>query len=95
MVGIQPNEFEQVIEAEVRRAGGSKRWHKALRRAARMIEADALMHWTGATLLIWSESGKVYEASSDGCQCRAFAEGFPCKHRAAYKLIKRLNEIAR
>ncbi|MGH9944475.1 MAG: hypothetical protein ACRD9R_19170 [Pyrinomonadaceae bacterium] len=51
------------------------------------------IHYTGQSLLMLSESGEIYEANGV-CQCRAFAGGQPCFHRAAYKLVKRYHETA-
>lgn len=94
MIEIGASELEQIVEAELAQAK-SRHWQTAIARAAQMIEADTPMHWTGQTLLVWGDSGELYEATGDVCQCKAFDESFPCKHRAAYKLVKRMNEIAR
>ncbi len=94
MIEIGASELEQIVGAELARAKSS-RWQTAIVRAARMIEAGTPMHWIGTTLLVWSDSGELYEATDDVCQCKAFNEGFPCKHRAAYKLVKRMNEVTR
>ena len=90
---VNEKELAQVVEIVLQQVRGSKRWQNAITRAAELIRSDALMHWTGSSLLILSDSGEVYEANAV-CQCKAFLRGQPCKHRAAYKLVKRLNEIA-
>lgn len=90
---VSEKALAELVEAELQQAEGSKRWQNAISRAAEMIKSDVLMHWTGNSLLILSDSGEMYEAN-EVCQCKAFLEGQPCKHRAAYKLVKRLNEVA-
>src|SRR5215207_7648860 len=80
----------QLTEAALRQAGGGRRWRNAFARAAEMIRGGALMHWTGGSLLVLSDSGRVYEAGA-ACQCEAFLRGRPCKHRAAYRLVRLYN----
>ena len=84
------NTLARLTEAALRQAGGGPRWRNALARAAEMIRSGAVMHWTGGSLLVLSGSGRVYEASAS-CQCEAFLRGRPCKHRAAYRLVRLYN----
>ncbi len=93
MTDVNAKKLEQVIETALARVEGDKRWTNAINKAADMIESNPFVHWTGDSLLILSDSGKLYEAGGV-CQCRAYLEGQPCKHRAAYKIVKRYNEIA-
>ena len=93
METVSEQTLAQLVEAELRQAQCSKRWGSAISRAAELIRGGALMHWTGRSLLIASDSGEVYEADA-ACQCKAFLRGQPCKHRAAFRLVKRLNETA-
>ncbi len=69
----------------------AQRWINAINKAAEMIEAQGeFMAFDEAEnhLLIWNqESNQIYTANGV-CQCRAFEQGYPCKHRAAYKLVK-------
>ena len=80
----------QLMEIALRQSEGSPRWRNAFARAAEMIRGGALMHWMGGSLLVLSGSGRVYEAS-ESCQCEAFLRGWPCKHRAAYRLVRLYN----
>jgi photosystem II stability/assembly factor-like uncharacterized protein len=80
----------QLMDAALRQSGGGRRWRNAFARAAGMIRGGALMHWTGGSLLVLSEAGRVYEAGAS-CQCEAFLRGRPCKHRAAYRLVRLYN----
>jgi hypothetical protein len=83
-----------LVEAAAQQSGGGRRWRNAFARAAAMIRAGALMHWTGGSLLVLSDSGRVYEAGA-ACQCEAFLRGLPCKHRAAYRLVRLYNSTHR
>ena len=94
VMNTDAGELEQIVGAELARAQ-SRRWQTAIIRAARMIEIGVCMHWTGTALLVWSDSGELYQASENECQCAASKRSQPCKHRAAFKLVRRLNEIAR
>ncbi len=93
MITVNASKFEQVLETALQQVSGNKRWTNAIRRAAEMIETNPYLHWTGNALLMLSDSGEIYEANGV-CQCKAFIGGQPCKHRAAYKLMKRYNEVA-
>ncbi len=69
----------------------AQRWINAINNAVKMIETQP--EWLTYDekenyLLIWSQdSGKVYSANGV-CQCKAFEQGFPCKHRAAARLVR-------
>lgn len=91
MVTMNASKFQQVVEIALAQVNGNKRWTNAVTKAAEMIESNPYMHWTGNSLVMLSESGEIYEANGV-CQCKAFRSGQPCKHRAAYKLMKRYNE---
>jgi hypothetical protein len=71
-----------------------KRWINAIAKAVVEIETNPLMTYDhdSHSLLICSEtSGQVYTANGT-CQCEAFRQGFPCRHRAAARLIQRYVE---
>jgi hypothetical protein len=96
---LNEEQLARIVNEELAKVEGhSRRWLKAINRAARMIQENQLMHWTGSSLIILSESGELYEVNEvwhtrQGL-CPAYANGHPCKHRAAYRLIKRYNEIS-
>jgi hypothetical protein len=72
-----------------------KRWINAIAKAVIEIESNPFMSYDSdsRSLLMLSEtSGEIYQANGS-CQCRAFNEGFPCRHRAAARLIQRYLEI--
>ena len=93
MMKLNEARLSQVVAAALVSVAGNKRWMNAITKAAEMIEKNPYLHWTGKSLLMLSESGEIYEANGV-CQCKAFHSGQPCKHRAAYKLMKRYNETA-
>ena len=76
-----------VAESALFSVQGSRRWQNAIRRAADELLTNPYMHYTGKSLLMLSESGEIYDANGT-CQCASFKAGMPCRHRAAYKLLK-------
>jgi hypothetical protein len=71
-----------------------KRWINAIAKAVVEIENNPFMTYDveAHSLLIMSEtSNQVYTANGK-CQCKAFEKGFPCRHRAAARLITRYIE---
>lgn len=93
MMNLNETKLSGVVAAALQSVAGDRRWTNAITRAAEMIEANPYLHWTGDSLLMLSESGEIYEANGV-CQCKAYRSGQPCKHRAAYKLVKRYRETA-
>lgn len=91
MLNIDTNRMAEVVQAAFDKAQGSRRWQSAIVKAKQQIEENPYMHFDGQALLVLSPSGEIY--SSNGvCQCRAYASGQPCWHRAAARLVKRYNE---
>lgn len=84
--------FNQVVNEAMAKAAHSTRWQNAIRRAADEIESNPYLSLQDDGLLILSStSGEIYK-SNGVCQCRAFANGQPCKHRAMYRLVQLYNE---
>lgn len=78
----------------VNRHGGDHavRWIKAIDKAEQALsDHPDRFSWNGERLLIWSDSGKFYEANGT-CQCPAHGRGIPCWHMAAARLVKRYFE---
>ena len=70
----------------------ARRWVNAITKAAEQIEEHSeFMTWQDDHLLIWSTSNEIYTAN-DACQCKAYAEGEPCWHRAAARLVRLYTE---
>lgn len=93
MLNINQDKFSEVVQTALLNAQDSKRWQKAIVRAAVEIQVNPFMEWTNGALLILSPSNEIYEANGS-CQCKAYAQGFPCWHRAAARLVKRYNETS-
>jgi hypothetical protein len=83
--------LESVVRTAKTKARNSRRWTRAIEKAAIQLQENPYIHDTGNSLLILSPSGKTYEANGI-CQCPAYLEKKPCWHRASYQLVKRYNE---
>jgi hypothetical protein len=66
-----------------------KRWINAIARATAEIETNPYMSYNhdSHSLLIMSETSNETYTANGTCQCKAFEKGFPCKHRAAARLV--------
>lgn len=93
MLNINQDRFSEVVQTALFNAQDSKRWQKAIVRAAVEIQVNPFMSWRNDSLLILSPSNEIYEANGS-CQCKAYEQGFPCWHRAAARLVRRYNERA-
>ena len=72
-----------------------RRWLNAVNRAALNLEACP-WQFDGETLVIQSAtSDNRYTVTKDGCECKAFLDGWPCWHRAGRRLLIKAAEIAR
>ncbi len=91
MQNINEEKIQQVAQTAFDKANGQKRWQTAIAKALGQIRDNAFMHYDGHALLILSDSLEIYSANGK-CQCRAYAKGQPCWHRAAARLIQRYNE---
>ncbi len=92
MLNINEKKLAGLVGAALASVGGNKRWTNAILRAEQMLTSgNPYIHFTGDALVMLSESGEIYTANGV-CQCKAYAGGQPCKHRAAYKLVKRYME---
>ncbi len=66
-----------------------KRWISAIAKATAEIETNPFMTYeieSHSLLMMSDTSNEVYTANGS-CQCKSFANGFPCKHRAAARLV--------
>lgn len=93
MMSIDQDRMKQVAQEAFNRVSGNRRWETAIAKAKAELESNPYMHFDGQSLLILSPSGEIYTANGS-CQCKAFANGQPCWHRAAARLIQRYNETS-
>jgi hypothetical protein len=84
--------MQQVVEAAFN-STASLRWQVAITKAQAELESNPFMHFDGKALLILSPSGEIYSANGT-CQCKAYAHGQPCWHRAAARLVERYMQTA-
>ncbi len=89
----------QTVAAALRQArieaAEHKAWINAINRAALNLES-CVWQFDGETLVIASaSSNKRYTVTQYGCECRAFADGWPCWHRAARRLLIKAAELAK
>jgi hypothetical protein len=92
MLSFNEEKFGAVVEIALTKVSDNRRWSSAISKASEMLTSpNPYFHFTGDALLMLSDSGEIYEANGV-CQCKAFLGGNPCKHRAAFKLVKRYFE---
>ena len=84
---INTTVLETVVNEAISKCGGNQRWANAVRKAAEQVAENPYLHHDGHALLILSPSGQFYEANGV-CQCKAYAAGKPCWHRAAQRLVE-------
>ena len=66
-----------------------QRWINAIGKATAEIESNPYMTYeleSHSLLMLSDTSNKVYTANGV-CQCKAFENGYPCRHRAAARLV--------
>ena len=92
MIEINETKLNAVVETALGKVKNDSRWTNAILRGEKLLLSDnPMMHYDGEKLLILSESNQVYTANGT-CQCKAHKEKMPCKHRAAFGLLKRYHE---
>lgn len=93
MMNLDQDKIQQVAQEAFNKVSGNRRWEAAIVKAKQQLESNPYMHFDGQSLLILSPSGEIYTANGS-CQCKAFASGQPCWHRAAARLVEWYNETA-
>lgn len=84
------------VELTVKDSKTKTRWINAIAKAVAEIEANGVfMTWQEEdhSLLIWSQKSNNIYSANGVCQCRAFAQGAPCFHRAAARLVRLYMEM--
>ena len=90
---IDQDKMQQVAQEAFEKVSGNRRWETAIAKAKAQLESNPYIHFDGQSLLILSPSDEIYSANGT-YQCKAFAKGQPCWHRAAARLIERYNETS-
>lgn len=79
------------VELTIADTQTKKRWINAIAKATAEIEENGVfMTWQEEdhSLIIWSQKSNNIYTANGVCQCRAFAQGAPCFHRAAARLVR-------
>lgn len=91
---INYSQLHSLVSGIVRCAGRNSRAANAVRNGAQLIREGRCEFVGAESVRVKSPSGKTYIASltdcaqeDDGPRCEAFAQSFPCKHRAAARLM--------
>ncbi|MCA1633109.1 MAG: SWIM zinc finger family protein [Acidobacteria bacterium] len=87
MMNVDAGRMQAVIQEAFDKVGSSRRWQTAIAKAKQQLETNPYIHFDGVALLILSDSNEIYRANGS-CQCKAFANGQPCWHRAAARLVQ-------
>jgi hypothetical protein len=90
-MNLNPQIWQQTIEAAKAATAGSPAWLRAIDKAAEQIESNPCITELVAGVLITSPSGNTYLANGK-CRCKAYSFGQACWHRAAAQLLNRYNE---
>ena len=91
MLNLNEERMQRIAEQAFDKAGGNRRWETAIAKAVSQLRDNPMMHFDGEALLILSDSNEIYSANGV-CQCKAYASGQPCWHRAAARLVRRYFE---
>ncbi len=92
MLTLNETKLAAVVDSALMAVKDNRKWTNAILRAEKLLTSgNPYIHFTGDALLMLSDSGEIYTANGV-CQCVAFKGGAPCKHRAAYKLVRRYME---
>jgi hypothetical protein len=89
-MNINFERLQEVAQEAFDKVANSRRWQIAITRAKQLIESNPFIHLQAdGTLLMLSESNEIYEVKGHSCQCQAFRQGQPCKHRVTRQLLIR------
>jgi hypothetical protein len=103
IMNLDTDKLSRIAQAALGKVANSKRWQSAIKRAESLLLDNPFWHVTedGTLLLLSPDSSELYETDGVVCEriageprvtCRAYAEGRPCKHRAAHRLLLRYGQ---
>lgn len=72
----------------------AKRWQSAIRKATNELQSNPFWNFDGKELVIMSETSNAIYTPNGVCQCKAYAQNQPCRHRSMHRLLSRYAEIA-
>jgi hypothetical protein len=72
----------------------AKRWQSAIRKATNELQSNPFWNYDGKDVVIMSETSNAIYTPNGVCQCKAFAQGQPCRHRAMHRLLTRYAQTA-
>jgi hypothetical protein len=90
-MNLNYEKLKEVVSDALTKVSNNRRWQTTIAKAEKQIESNPFVHFDGSRLIVLSDSGKIYEVEN-GCQCKAFASGYPCWHRAAWRIMQRYNQ---
>jgi len=91
MLNLNSTTLAEVVNRAKIDAATSPRWLHAIERAVQELDWNPYIARQDDHVLIGSPSGQSY-CVNRVCQCPAFANGQPCWHRAAARLVQRHDE---
>ena len=103
MLNLNADRLEQAAQEAFNLSAASRRWQAALVRGLQILRDSVYWHMAedSAQLILSPDSSELYEVSEGRCDrvdgerraaCQAFAQGHPCKHRAARRLLARYHQ---
>ena len=94
MIEINETKLNEVVESALVKVKDDSRWTNAILRGEKLLtDGNPYLHFDGERLLVLSAFGQIYTANGV-CQCKAFKEKMPCKHRAAFRLLQHYFETS-
>ncbi len=72
----------------------AKRWQSAIRKGAAELVSNPFWNFDGKELVIMSETSNAIYTPNGVCQCKAYAQNQPCRHRSMHRLLTRYTQTA-
>lgn len=72
----------------------AKRWQAAIRKATNELQSNPFWNYDGIELVIMSETSNAIYTPNGVCQCKAYLQNQPCRHRSMHRLLTRYTQTA-